>query len=145
MNIGDNIKKYRKLARITQVQLAEKIQKSESTVRKYEANNVKPDFAVLNDIADALGCTLMDLLDENKKSSNINFIEITQFGYLKEYVKTLGYEVIADESDGYLVIKTNESEYEITQFQLDDLLNSSKSFMQFKLQDIINNSRKIGK
>lgn len=145
MNIGDNIKKYRKLARITQVQLAEKIQKSESTVRKYEANNVKPDFAVLNDIADALGCTLMDLLDENKKSSNINFIEITQFGYLKEYVKTLGYEVIADESEGYLVIKTNESEYEITQFQLDDLLNSSKSFMQFKLQDIINNSRKIGK
>jgi len=145
LNIGDNIKKYRKLARITQVQLAEKIQKSESTVRKYEANNVKPDFAVLNDIADALGCTLMDLLDENKKSSNINFIEITQFGYLKEYVKTLGYEVIADESDGYLVIKTNESEYEITQFQLDDLLNSSKSFMQFKLQDIINNSRKIGK
>lgn len=80
MNIGDNIKKYRKLAGITQVKLAKEINKSESTIRKYEANDVKPDFATLDDIAEALGCTLYDLtMDTDKLKNDVNLIESEKY------------------------------------------------------------------
>ena len=65
MSIGNNIKKYRKLAHMTQVQLAEKINRSESTIRKYEANNIIPDFLVLDAIAKVLGVTRLKLITEN--------------------------------------------------------------------------------
>lgn len=80
MNIGDNIKKYRKIAGITQVKLAKEINKSESTIRKYEANDVKPDFATLDNIAEALGCTLYDLtMNTDKLKNDVNLIESEKY------------------------------------------------------------------
>lgn len=141
MTIGDNIKKYRKLARITQVELAQKINKSESTIRKYEANNVKPDFSVLDDIANVLGCTLIDLVNTTDMSIN----SISEADYLNQYIKSLGYDITGDESEGYLVINTPEGEFEITEKDIDELSTTTKSFVLFKLQEMIKNSRKIGK
>lgn len=139
MNIGDNIKKYRKLAHLTQVQLAEKIGKSESTIRKYEANNVKPDFSVLDDIANVLGCTLIDLVNDTDKSINSEF---DKTDYLEQYIKSLGYEIGGDESEGYLWINAPDGTYEITQKNIDELETTTKSFVLFKLQEILKNSRK---
>lgn len=136
MNIGENIRKYRKLKGLTQPGLGKIIGKSVSTIQKYEANAVKPDFVVLDALADALDCSLTDLLKTNNDTENID--------YLESYIQTLGYEIIADESEGYLILKSSEGEYEINESQLNDLFNSSKSFIQFKIQEIVNNSRKIG-
>ena len=73
MSIGNNIKKYRKYAHLTQIQLAQKINKSESTIQKYEANNVKPDFSVLKDIAEALDVSIIDLIkDDTVNISDMN-------------------------------------------------------------------------
>lgn len=81
MNIGDNIKKIRKSKKITQVQLANIIDKSESTIQKYESNSVTPDFTILTEIAKALNCTLLDLLGsdsqiEKEQTVNKNLLEI---------------------------------------------------------------------
>lgn len=142
MNIGDNIKKYRKLAHITQVQLAEKIKKSVSTVQKYESNTVKPDFSVLDDIANVLGCTLIDLVNNTDKSINL---ESDKTDYLEQYIKSLGYEIDGDESEGYLWINAPDGTYEITQKNIDELETTTKSFVLFKLQEILKNSRNIKK
>lgn len=142
MNIGDNIKKYRKLAHITQVQLAEKIKKSVSTVQKYELNTVKPDFSVLDDIANVLGCTLIDLVNNTDKSINL---ESDKTDYLEQYIKSLGYEIDGDESEGYLWINAPDGTYEITQKNIDELETTTKSFVLFKLQEILKNSRNIKK
>lgn len=141
MNIGDNIKKYRKLAHITQVQLAQKVNKSESTIRKYEANNVKPDFSVLDDIANILGCTLIDLIN----NTDMPVDSASKADYLEQYIKSLGYEIDGDLSEGYLVINAPDGTYEITKKDLEELTTTTKSFVLFKLQDIVSRSRKIGK
>lgn len=141
MTIGDNIKKYRKLARMTQVELAQKINKSESTIRKYEANNVKPDFSVLDDIANVLGCTLIDLVN----TTDMSIDSISKSYYLEQYINSLGYEITGNESEGYLIIKALDGTYEITEKDLEELETTIKSFVLFKIQEIIKKSRKIGK
>ncbi|WP_462392469.1 helix-turn-helix domain-containing protein [Clostridium cadaveris] len=141
MNIGNNIKKYRKLAHITQVQLAQKINKSESTIQKYELNSVKPDFTVLDAIAEVLGCSLMDLVN----NTDMPVDSASKADYLEQYVKSLGYEIDGDLSEGYLVINAPDGTYEITKKDLEELTTTTKSFVLFKLQDIVSRSRKIGK
>lgn len=141
MTIGDNIKKYRKLARMTQVELAQKINKSESTIRKYEANNVKPDFSVLDDIANVLGCTLIDLVN----TTDMSIDSISKSYYLEQYINSLGYEITGNESEGYLIINALDGTYEITEKDLEELETTIKSFVLFKIQEIIKKSRKIGK
>ena len=71
MNIGNNIKKYRKIKGLTQIQLAEKINKSESIIRKYEANNVKPNIEMLNKISDALNVSVSELISDENTSQMI--------------------------------------------------------------------------
>jgi len=141
LTIGDNIKKYRKLARMTQVELAQKINKSESTIRKYEANNVKPDFSVLDDIANVLGCTLIDLVN----TTDMSIDSISKSYYLEQYINSLGYEITGNESEGYLIINALDGTYEITEKDLEELETTIKSFVLFKIQEIIKKSRKIGK
>lgn len=67
MNIGENIKKYRKEKKLTQIGLADEIYKSESTIQKYEGGSVAPDIKTLTDIAKALGVDLWDLVSDEKE------------------------------------------------------------------------------
>lgn len=141
-DIGDNIKKYRKLAHMTQVELAQKINKSESTIRKYEANNVKPNFSVLDDIANVLGCTRIDLVN----NTDIPVNSIFKSDYLEQYIKFLGYEINRSLlSEGHIVINAPDGTYEITEKDLEELETTTKSFVLFKIQEIIKNSRKSDK
>jgi len=62
LNIGENIKKYRKEKKITQTKLAALIAKSESTIQKYEGGSVVPDIVTLTKIAAVLGKSINDLV-----------------------------------------------------------------------------------
>lgn len=72
MDIGSNIKKYRKAKKMTQVELASRINKSESMIRKYESNSVVPNIDVLKSIADALETSFNDFLDNESYSEKTN-------------------------------------------------------------------------
>lgn len=60
--IGQSIKSYRNKAKLTQLELSRKIEKTESTVRKYEAGTVLPPLDVIEDISKILGITPFDLM-----------------------------------------------------------------------------------
>lgn len=85
MNIGENIKKFRKEKGLTQKELAEKISKSTITVRKYEANDTVPPIDVLGDIATELQIPI-DLLIGSKltpyfgENGEFNYMIDSQFG-----------------------------------------------------------------
>lgn len=82
MNIGANIKKYRKEKGLTQQQLADLIGKSTIGVRKYEANDIKislgsslaryengtrePKIGTLNEIAKVLDVSIQELITGEK-------------------------------------------------------------------------------
>lgn len=56
-DLGTRILECRKKKGLTQIQLAQKINKSESTIQKYEANVVRPNIAIIDLLAKVLGTT----------------------------------------------------------------------------------------
>lgn len=62
--IARNLVAYRKLAKMTQAELAEKINYSDKSVSKWESGNGVPDVYTLLQIARVYGVTLNDLVGE---------------------------------------------------------------------------------
>lgn len=63
--IGKNIKHYRELRKLTQQQLADKINKGLNFVGKIEVAYAKPSFNTLIDISIALDVPLSELVKAN--------------------------------------------------------------------------------
>ncbi|MFT8341349.1 MAG: helix-turn-helix transcriptional regulator [Clostridium beijerinckii] len=66
MTIGEQIKKYRKYNKLTQIQLAEKTSIGVASIQRYERNELKPNIETLTNIADALGVPVTKLLGIKK-------------------------------------------------------------------------------
>ncbi len=59
---GKTIKKLREEQKITQKELAEKINVSDKTISKWETDKGLPDVAIIEDLAKALGTSIAELL-----------------------------------------------------------------------------------
>lgn len=66
-DVGNNIRKYRKIAGLTQEQLGSLSGLSTMSIRRYEANDRKPNIEQLRKISNALGVVLGKLLEGNFK------------------------------------------------------------------------------
>ena len=64
--IGENLAKYRKSAKITQLELAQVLNYSDKAISKWERGESLPDITVLIQIADIYGITLNELCYENQ-------------------------------------------------------------------------------
>ena len=60
--IGKNITRLRKLANMTQLELAEKLNYSDKSISKWEQGNGIPDVRILVQLAELFGVTLDDLV-----------------------------------------------------------------------------------
>lgn len=67
LTIGKNICEYRKVANLSQVEFAEKLNYSDKAVSKWERGESLPDIVVLKQIADLFGLTVNDLIGQKKK------------------------------------------------------------------------------
>jgi transcriptional regulator with XRE-family HTH domain len=77
MKIGQRIKELRKRQGFTQIDLAKQIQVSESTISRYERDEIEPTITIAIKMADRLGCTLDYLAlglddDQTESSSDIS-------------------------------------------------------------------------
>lgn len=141
MKIGDKIKDLRIKSHISQKKLAENLKMPVSTLANYENNHREPNFDTLNKIANALKCSLSDLLEiDNKNSSNQYYSY-----YLEDYLKDTGYRIEYDEDNAAVFLVSDKEGYEITVDDIKDLKNSTKSFIEYKLYEIIKRSRKLNK
>ena len=66
MSIGENIRKQRLGAGLTQKQLADLLHTSQSMIAQYETGKRIPKIENLSNIAHALGCSISDLDSEKK-------------------------------------------------------------------------------
>lgn len=109
--IGMNIKKYRK-GKFTQQELADKIGKTESSIRKYEKGLVTIPLDVLNRIAAALEVKVADLMgiSDYLEHEEQALHETTSF---KDYLGVLGYEVHESPYNDKWVINIKESNTDI--------------------------------
>lgn len=65
MSLGNNIRKYRNINQLRQVDLAKMIGKSTRMLQKYEANEVTPSLELIKEIAAILNVSVYDLLEKD--------------------------------------------------------------------------------
>jgi len=65
--IGENIARLRKMANMTQFELAEKLNYSDKSVSKWEQGNGIPDIRILLQLAELFGVTVDDLVKKQDK------------------------------------------------------------------------------
>jgi transcriptional regulator with XRE-family HTH domain len=63
VHIGENLKKARFRAGLTQVELAEKARITQTTVARIERDAVQPEVTTVRKLAKALDVSIADLLD----------------------------------------------------------------------------------
>lgn len=143
MNIGENIKKFRINKGFTQKELAALVEVTSVTIQNYENNRRKPDFDMAVALTRALDCKLVDLFGEENSGENAKNLNSSY--YLEMYLHTLGYDIILDDEDGYLILQSEYGTHEIDQQDVSDLESSAQSFIEFKIHEIMKKSRKIGK
>lgn len=73
IKIGLNIKKYRKIKKITQQQLANITGRTERQIRRYEKGLVEIPNSTLTKISNALNVPILDLLDIDKPQQDNKF------------------------------------------------------------------------
>lgn len=66
----NRIQEALKIKGMKQIQLAEALGVAKSSVSQWCSNRIQPPLSKLNDIADAIGCDVTDLLVSKKKSNN---------------------------------------------------------------------------
>lgn len=88
LSVGDQIRKYRKEKGLTQLELGQAINKSESTIRKYESNSVQPPISIIHMLAGILGVSseflIANIDDEVDISTNL----------LKDYISNFEEEFL---------------------------------------------------
>lgn len=144
--IGEAIKKYRKKAQITQKQLAKMIEKSESTIQKYESGEVEAPLSVLEQISYCLKLDVIELLEADKSVDVLEWISKPDQP-LFNYCKALGYEFKSHPySDHYHLLIHYGYSYDIT---IDDWLrfiDNANLEIRYELDELIKkyaSSRKI--
>jgi transcriptional regulator with XRE-family HTH domain len=143
VNIGENIRKFRLNKGLTQKELAALVEVTVVTIQNYENNRRTPDFDMAVALTKALDCKLVDLFGEENSGETVK--EQSSSYYLEMYLHTLGYDIIYDEEDGYLILKSENGTHEINQQDVSELENNARSFIEYKIHEIMKKSRKIGK
>lgn len=79
MNIGDKLKSLRQSKKITQIELAKLLNKSVSTIQKYESNKVIPSINILQEISQKLDIDIDYFINydnyQNFKSNKADFLQ----------------------------------------------------------------------
>lgn len=79
MKLGDKIKKYRELNKMTQRDIAEILEVEPGTVSKYESGMLEPNIESIKRLSETFGITIDELLKENDDKvdvSKINVLEV---------------------------------------------------------------------
>ena len=133
--IGENINTYRKAKKLTQKQLADLIDKAESSVQKYEKGETEVPISVLEKISTVLDIPLQYLLDWTKQE----FVN-TVLGGIDYEFEQLGYKLIyrpgTKNDTPITLVDTAEHSISITLEEIIELSNSTKSYLNFKIHEL---------
>lgn len=151
--IANRIKQGLSIRNMKQADLVEKTKIGKSSISTYISGAYEPKQRNIYKIAKALNVNeawLMgyDVPMERETSKIINQDDkaTSMINYnLEQYIQSLGFNIIADEAEGNLILATKEAEYEITLSDLESFENTTESFIKFKLSEIMNKSSKFNK
>lgn len=139
--LNERIKAMRMIRGYTLAYVADLLGIKEATMQRYESGEIKNiKHETISKLAEIYKCTpsyLMGWEEAPKKGNPFDY-------FLEQQLRTMGYEIIYDEEDGYVILKHQGVEYEIIDRSLEELSSSTKSYIDFKLHEIMKKSRIIG-
>ena len=141
MSLANDIKTARKAAGLTQKELAEKINKSFSTIQKYEMGLAQPPLNVVKDIAAALHVDPYSIMDFDMAMESMYNYKKLDAVFLDN-----GYEFKDIEgTDEYLLCidKNNHKTYKITSLTHANLTNSIEQFIRFGFKEMLKNAEEV--
>lgn len=139
MEIGNNIRKYRKLKGLTQKELALSIGLTAPTITKYENNSLKPDIQTLIKISTTLGITLQQLVDV---SLIVNAQKMEIYNLIEEILFNLDYCITDNFDDDTITLQYNNSSFKITRDKLDKLEEDIVDYIEYKMSKLQKDSDK---
>ena len=95
IQIGNRIKEIRKSKGLSQREAAKKLNMAFSTYSNYENNNREPNFETLKRIADVLGVSVAQLVNDDAVADE----ETSIFQQMMDYLDEIGLSLDQDESD----------------------------------------------
>jgi transcriptional regulator with XRE-family HTH domain len=140
MQFKDKVKRRRLELGLTLEDVAKAVGVSAPTIQRYESGeikNIRKDK--IKALADALRVKPTYLMDWDETP------EVKEsFDYFMEMqLHLLGYKIIYDEENGYIVLKGKEGEFEIAQNDIEKLSGELQSFLNFKIFELMKISRKF--
>ena len=101
-NIGDKIRNLRKQAGLSQVKLAELVERNPHTIKDYEAGRVVPSWEATVKIAQALGVSQKDLMDDVPSGPGAKMLSSNDLVTIMNQIASLGpteLEILKDTLD----------------------------------------------
>jgi len=142
MDFKDKVKGRRLELGLTLEDVAKAVGVSAPTIQRYESGEIKnlrkDKIKALADVLKVTPNYLMDWYESPQAKQSFDY-------YMEMQLYILGYEIIYDDKDGYIVLKSKAGEFELSQKDLPKLSDDLKSFLNFKIFDLMQNSRKFGK
>lgn len=151
MTIGETIREYRQRKNLTQKQLGELSNTSESTIKQYELGKRQPRIMQLKQIAQALEVNLEDLLFPSSESTTRTMHDYMDMKgkplteYFDAWLKVCEIEWDEVEKDGkkgrlfrfegVKILGEDAREYFVTDTQFKKLRNSEVLFVKDKIRD----------
>lgn len=126
LHVGENIKRCRK-GRMTQVELAQRLGKSVSSVKKYELGLVEIPYTVFEQIAEILEISPQALQNYDLPGDD------TFMRYLQEN----GYSITQDESGEVLLMKTPEGTYKLESGDLESIHQSLNDYLRSLIGELV--------
>lgn len=128
----ENIKEIRRRKGLTQTQLADLIGVQRAVISKYESGMVEPPIKTLQKIANALGISTYALLDVEEPQKPNHFWTAD----LEDALRRIGFSLDVFEEDAMIFINYPDGTLEVTDADLRELDESTKSFLRFKLEEL---------
>lgn len=137
--IGENIKKYRNIRSMSLRELAREIGVTQTSIAKYENNELVPDGARLLDIARALSVDVADIMKPSRKKRPLK-ISYRKNRSLSKKSQTKLKIIVEDSINDYLDVLEllGEKPVEIHKYHVSSDAEAEEASLKFRLENNVN-------
>lgn len=142
MGFSQRLKELRTEKGISKATMAKKLNIPYTTYNNYE-NGREPKFDILKKIARILNVTLGELLADDGFENYLDDVradwahpEMCSLKRFEDNLNAIKYTLIGDESGGYIWLSNGKNTIEITEDEINELINDVDDYLLFRIEQL---------